>query len=117
MGFPDLVAQADRAVQEHLGGVAVTYEDEFGEVVEVQGIFDETYTLADGGQAGVEQVTPAVFVLISDLPVPPDEDAEEVRTQIQDEPLVTIRGKKYRVRERQADGMGGVRLLLHRGGC
>jgi len=118
--FADLVTRADRAVQDHLGGVAVTYEDEFGQVAEVMGLFDERYHRAGGGEAGVEQVGPAVFLRIEDLPVPLDADADESATQIRTEPLVTIGGRKYVVRERQADGLGGVHLFLHlrsAGGC
>ncbi len=105
MRFPDLVADVDRAVQGHLGGVTVTYQPKVGAPVEVVGMFDEAFVLIDR-QAGVEQVTPSVVVRLEDLPVHPDDD----------EPTLTINGTPYKVRERQTDGSvgGSIRLLLHR---
>jgi hypothetical protein len=104
MAFADLVASIDDAVREHLGSVSVEYQPESGDAVEVDGLFDATYVLVDEGNAGVEQVGPAVWLKLDDLPVHPDDD----------EPQLTIAGKLYRVRERQPDGMGTIRLLLHR---
>lgn len=105
MAFADLVADVDRAVQGHLGSVTATYQPEAGEAVDVVVMFDEAYQLEEGNaHAGVEQLSLAVFVRVEDLPVHPDED----------EPTLTIDGQSYRVRERQPDGMGGMRLLLHR---
>lgn len=104
MTFSALVAAADRAVQVHLGSVAVTYQPQGEDPVEVTGMFDERFVLVDQGDAGVEQTAPAAFLMLEDLPVDPEDD----------EPLITIGGTEYRVRERQKDGMGGIRLLLHR---
>lgn len=103
MAFPDLVAATDRAAQEHLGGVSVTYAPEVGDPVVVQGLFDEQYRLADD-EPGSEQTVPAVMLRLSDLPVDP----------VDDDPTLTVEGVDYSVRERQADGMGGIRLLLRR---
>jgi hypothetical protein len=105
MSFAHHVAAADRAIQSHLGSVTVIYQPAVGAAVEVTGIFDAAYVLLDQGQAGVEQVSPVVWLRLADLPVHPDED----------EPLLTIEGKVYRVRERQTDGTAGgtIRLLLH----
>jgi hypothetical protein len=88
-----------------LDSVAVTYQSLAG-TVEVRGMFDENYVLVQGSaHAGVEQGGPAVFLRIEDLPRHPD----------QDEPLLTILGKAYKIRERQPDGSvgGSIRLLLH----
>lgn len=104
MAFSDLIASADRAARDHLGGVAVVYAPEVGDAVEVRGIFDARFVIADQGEAGVEQVAPAVWLELDELPVHPDDD----------EPTLTIEGRQYRVRERQPDGMGTIRLLLHR---
>lgn len=106
MAFSDLVALVDRAAQKHLGGVEVTYVPQFGAPVLVTGIFSEQFVLAEGGagMTGVEQVGPAIFFRLDDLPIHPDSD----------NPLITIGGVGYRIRERQVDGMGGIRLLLHR---
>lgn len=105
MAFSDLVATADRAVQDHLGGT-VSYQPEVGDAVDVSAVFDERYVrvLEDQERAGVEDVGPAVWLLLEDLPVHPDDD----------EPVITVGGVAYRVRERQIDGMGGIRLFLHR---
>lgn len=103
MSFAELIERVDRAVLGQLGSVPVIYVSTLG-TVEVRGIFDENYYFADPEQVGVEQVVPAVWLRLSDLPVHPDDD----------EPLVTIRGRTYRVRRRETDATGGtVRLLLH----
>jgi hypothetical protein len=105
MAFSDLVAAADRAVQGILGGVTVTWQsDEWGDAL-VPGMFDEAFVLSDAGEAGVESVGPVFFARVSDLPADPrrDEDARLI-----------IGEKRYRIHRREADGMGGVRLLLHR---
>jgi hypothetical protein len=101
VGFPDLVAVADRAVQAHLGGT-VRYEPRFGGPVDVPGVFVEAYHRGDPGQgAGVVTTAPAVFLRLSDLPSDPETD----------EPIITANGTRYRVREPVKDEMGGV--LLH----
>lgn len=105
MAFADLIALADRAAQDHLGGVSVVYAPEVGAPVTVVGIFDENYFYADPGQAGVETITPAVFLRLEDLPTDPGED----------NPTITIAGQDYTVRQRPTDGIGGaVRLLLRK---
>lgn len=105
MGFADLIATADAAVLEHLGGVPVIYQPEVGDPVEVEGIFDENYTLTEAGENGVENIGPAVSLRLDALPVDPEDD----------EPTITIGGRLYRVRERQPDSVRGmIVLLLHR---
>lgn len=108
MAFADLIERIDRAVLSHLGSVTVTYAPEVGDAVDVSGIFDANYRLSDEANAGVEQVMPAVWLRLEDLPVNPDDD----------EPTLTIAGNTYRVRERRTDGTdgGSVHLLLHRSG-
>jgi anti-sigma factor ChrR (cupin superfamily) len=107
MAFSDHVARADQAVRDHLGSVTVTYAPAVGDAVEVAGMFDAVYVLPDQGHANVEQVTPAVWLKLEDLPTHPEDD----------EPTLTIAGNTYRVSERQPDGLGTVRLLLHRTGA
>lgn len=103
MAFADLVADVDRAAQAHLGGVTVTYQPAVGAPVDVQGMFDERHVLLDAEEGGLETVTPAVFLRLADLPEDPEVD----------NPTITVGGTAYRVRERQPDGQGGIRLLLH----
>lgn len=106
MAFSDLVAAADRAGQQLLGGEDVTYAPAVGAPVTVTGIFDEQYVFASGGgaNAGVETIGPAVSIRISDLgSVNP----------LTDDPTITIRGIDYSVWERKPDGMGLVVLALH----
>ena len=95
MAFADLVLGIDRAALLHLGGVAVIYQPASGPAVTVEGMFDDHYYLTDDGQA-------AVFLLLADLPVHPDDD----------DPVLTIEGKDWHVRLRQPDGLGGIRLVL-----
>lgn len=104
MAFDELIAAADRAVLGHLGGVSVIYAPEVyspggGAPVTVQGLFDANFTLFtnEGEIRG-----PAVFLRLEDLPTNPDED----------NPVLTIGDKCYRVRARQLDGLGGVHLVL-----
>lgn len=103
MGFAELVAQVDRAVQVGLGGELVTYTPAEGPPVEVTAVFDRAFVLVKGtADAGVEASGPAVFCRLEDLPCDPEDD----------DPKITVRGVDYRVIERMPDGMGGVVLAL-----
>ena len=106
MGFGAEIDRCDRAAQDHLGSVDVIYTPESGEPVTVVGLFDDAYTLLRPDNSSVEQVAPAVWLKLADLPVHPDND----------DPLIQIGENYYRVRERQPDGEtgGSIRLLLHR---
>jgi hypothetical protein len=104
MTFAGLVERIDRVVHSSLGGEAIAYDTSDGPPVDVIGIFDERYILADGtAEAGVETVGPAAFFRIEDLP-----------DVLDDDPTLTIRSVSYRVIERRPDGMGGVVLALRR---
>lgn len=106
MAFLDLIAAADRAVQANLGGVVVTWQsDEWGDAM-VPGMFDESYVRVDASEAGVEQVGPAFFCRLEDLPKRPTDDESQ--------PRIVHGGLTYQIAERQEDGAGGVRLLLLR---
>lgn len=104
MAFADLVEAADRAALEHLGGEAVTYHPESGAAVEVTGIFDAAFVLAEGtAEAGVGTTAPAVFLRREDLPVDPEDD----------EPTITIDGTDYRmVGPPRTAGLGSILLVL-----
>jgi hypothetical protein len=102
VAFADLVAAADRAVRGNLGGVVV-YRSTFGPPLEVSGVFDELYLLAQGdAAAGVEAAGPAVFLRLEDLPLDPEDD----------DPIIEIASRSYRVVERRPDGIGGIVLAL-----
>ncbi len=101
--FASMVATTDRLVLSHLGGSPVIYTPADGDPVQVSGVFDQVYVLAKGtAQAGVGTIGPAVFLLLEDLPVDPEDD----------EPTITIDGLTYRVTAREPDGMGGIVLGL-----
>lgn len=105
MTFPDLISGLDRAVKEHLGGITITYKPKVGAAVQVTAMLDDPYLLVENGQHGVEQIAPAVWVKLADLPVNPDDDT----------PIVTAQGRTYRVKERQLDSTGeSVKLTLQR---
>lgn len=109
MAFADLVEDVDRAVQGNLGGVTVTYSPATGngDPVEVVGMFDERYVLAEeGARAGIEQVELALALRVEDLPIHPDAD----------DPVITIGAQNYEVSERRPDGMGMIVLILRREG-
>lgn len=101
--FEGLIAAADRLVIDKLGGSPVIYQPADGDAVEVSGVFDQLYVLAQGNaHAGVETLGPAVFLRLDDLPVNPDDD----------DPTLTIGALTYRVIERKRDGIGGIVLAL-----
>lgn len=95
MAFGDLILAADRSIQGRLGGVEVIYQPLLGQPVTVTGMFDESYILTD-------QLDQALFLRLEDLPVHPDDD----------DPLITIDGRQFKIRLRQPDGLGGIRLVL-----
>lgn len=95
MGFADQILAADRVAQSRLGGVSVIYQPTVGLPVTVQGMFDETYLLTD-------QLEQALFLRLEDLPVHPDDD----------DPLITIGDRQFKIRLRQPDGLGGIRLVI-----
>lgn len=102
-GFAALMARVDRNVQRVLGSESMLYRWAAGAPVPVMGIFDERYVLVQGSaEAGVESVAPAVFLQLADLPSDPREDS----------PILTIRGRDYRVGEDRFAGMGSILLVL-----
>ncbi len=103
MSFADLLTAADVAVRNGLGG-PVTYTPTVGSPEVVTGIFDEVYVKVDAGNPGISSSGPAVFLTLDDLPSDPREDTDAT---------VTIAGVTYLPHEYQADGFGGIRLLLH----
>lgn len=104
MGFPALIAAADRAVLNHLGGT-VRYAPSVGPAVDVEGVFDASYLKATAGIAGVSGAGPAVFLLLADLPTDPEDDPS---------PTITVDGQAYKIREVEKDSHGGVVILLHK---
>lgn len=103
MGFLELLAAADRPIRKVLGGT-ITYAPSSGVPVDVSGIFDAAYQLADPsvGHTGVASTVPAVFLRLEDLPSDPSADR----------PTITVNGTEYDVREAHPDGLGGVVLHL-----
>lgn len=100
--WPTLLGQTDRACLDILGG-AVRYSPGVGSPVDVTGIFDATYQRADAGEGGVGGFTPAVFLLLADLPSDPEGDTAA---------KVTVGTQPYEIREVHKDGQGGVVLFL-----
>jgi hypothetical protein len=103
VGFPEALAGADVAALAAFG-TPVRYTPEWGDPVDVVGIFDAAYVRVDMGTAGVASCGPAVFLRLADLPTDPAKDS----------PTITIAGVDYRRREAHRDGQGGVLLLLKR---
>lgn len=103
MAFAALLAAADRAALQHLGG-PVRYTAGAGAAVDVRGIFDAAYVRQQAGTPGVVSAGPAVFLLVADLPSDPETDSAA---------RVTVAGATYSIREPQKDGQGGVLLQLH----
>lgn len=83
----------------------IIYRPSDGAPVTVSGIFDASYVLARGdAESGVEALVPAVFLKLADLPSDPEID----------DPILTIAGITYRVRERRPAGFGKIVLALRR---
>jgi hypothetical protein len=104
VGFAELLAAVDVTALDILGG-GVTYTPTGGPAADVEGIFDAAYVRVEAGEAGMSSVGPALFCRSEDLPSDPDTDLTAT---------VTVGGVVYRVREAQPDGLGGLRLYLHR---
>lgn len=102
MSFADLLQDVDVTAREKLGE-DVIYTPGAGDAETVRGIFEQTYTKMDAGNAGVSGSVPAVFLCLEDLPTDPSDDTEC---------RVTARGTEYKVREAEPDGQGGVVLFL-----
>ena len=104
MAFPALLAAADGAVLQVLGGPVRYLAAVYGPGVDVAGVFDEKYQRTDVSDATVTSGVPAVFIRLADIaPFDPDTDAS---------PTVVVNAKTYRVREARKDGQGGVVLML-----
>jgi hypothetical protein len=104
MGWATLLAMTDRATLGQLGG-PVTYTPASGPSVEVSGIFDAAFVPVDaGGVAVIGTSGPAVFVRLADLPTDPETD----------NPVITVAGQDYTVREVHPDGTGVAVILLHK---
>ncbi len=102
MSWAALLATADRAVAARLGQ-DVTYAPAVGASVVVTGIYDAAYLAADPGEPGVSTTSPAVFLILSDLPTDPDDD----------EPTITVGDEVFEVVAVKKDSNGaGVLLQL-----
>lgn len=110
MGFDAALAGLDLAVLDLLGGKVVRYAPRVGEPVDVRGMFTKPYLRGELGEAGIVSSEPAVDF----DPV----EAGKLRARgidpTNDDPVITIDGAQYRVREPQQDERGGVRLLLRK---
>lgn len=104
MSFRDEMERTDLGVRGVLGD-PVLYAPSVGSPVTVEGIFDSVYVRVDLGQPGISSSGPAVFLRLEDLPSNPKDDPAAV---------LTIYGVTYVAHEVLPDGIGGVRLLLHR---
>lgn len=104
MAFPDILGSVDRVVRQQLGG-AITYTPGGGSAVTVQGIFDDVSVIVDDSRAGLATTGPVVFLRLEDLTSDPVEDSAAT---------ITVGSVVYEVKEPQPDGLGGIRLLLHR---
>ena len=105
MAFPTLLAAADGAVLQILGGDPVRYAPSPGApFVDVAGLFDLQHHRVDVLDTGVTTAVPALFVREDTLA--PHSPATDV------DPMVVVGGQTYRVREAKRDGLGGMILML-----
>jgi hypothetical protein len=102
-GWDDLAAMAGAAARDTFG-TTVLYRPQVGDPVTIVAIFHAEH--AEAGLAGGVPVTttaPLLDVLLTDLPVEPEEGD-----------TLTVAGSDYRVVDIRTDGMGGAKLILHR---
>jgi hypothetical protein len=105
VSFDAQVSRLDAAVLAAFS-TPTTYQRSGGSPVPIAGIFDAAYVRVEVGEAGVQSVGPAVFYRLQDLPADPETETVN--------PVITINGVQYEPTEVQKDGVGGVRLLLHK---
>lgn len=111
MAWEDLLATADRAVATQLGR-PIIYAPAVGDPVTVTGVYDDAYVTAPPGIADVATSSPAVFLVLADLPVDP----------LADDPRITVPANgiapaagTFEVLETKPDSAGaGVLLVLRR---
>ncbi|HEX7127295.1 MAG TPA: hypothetical protein VF406_16175 [Thermodesulfobacteriota bacterium] len=87
-------------------GEPVVYWASYGEPTTVTAYFESPYNRVEVGEAGVQSAAPAVWVRLADLPTDPEADQRGAR--------IERAGLVYRIAEVEKDGVGGVRLRLHR---
>ena len=109
MSFAALVEQVDRVTLKHFGE-PVVYTSGEGEAVTVKGIFDRNYVAV---LEGVESVGPAVFLRLADLPADPEDDDPRLEIGGMAGSTSPV-GSLYEPWRRIRDGLGGMRLLLHK---
>jgi len=111
MTMADHILAMDRHVLAHLEtGEVVSCRDEFGKVVVLPVVFQNNYHLSDPDQPGVVSSSPALFCREEDL---------ANGYFLEEGVTVLVNDVEYRVREPQADGVGGLvfRLLKLEESC
>ena len=83
----------------------ITYQPAVGPALQVDAIFGEPYLLEQGDlPAGVEALSPTVFLRLAQLPIDPELD----------EPTLVIGSTVYRVVERMPAGLGSISLRIRK---
>lgn len=108
MSLIDIAKEVNSAVLDVFGEDPVSSSiilDRVGGPLEIRGVFEAQREVLDLGSDGAEVAgySPALFVDLDQLVVVPERGD-----------VLTIRGDRYRVRDRNPDGQGGCWLLLHK---
>jgi hypothetical protein len=117
MDFAAATARMDRALDAHLGAVAVVYATAAGvsysttpSGATLVGIFDANHVQVARAEGQADSVGPAVSMLLADLPIDPKADVVAGAGG----PTLTISGGTYRLRGFGDRDAGRIVLLLSR---
>lgn len=101
MSFPNLYGGALSIITKTLGE-EVTYRPRKGGTFTINGIFDEVFRQVDPDTKEViASNAPRVGIKLKDIPFLPQQGDD-----------VTIRQKRYKVKDSQEDGLGGTTIFL-----
>lgn len=99
-----LIEAADRACIAALGTTSITYTSSDNQTVVVDGLFQASTVPINAGEAGATSTGPWIFVRLEDLSSDPDNDG----------PTITVGSQDYTVAKSDKDGLGGVKIHLHK---
>ena len=106
VNFQDHIDAMDPQVISHLdSGEVVIYRPGAGPDITVSTIQDNGFEFIPAGSPGTFGTSPAIFCLLADLNSDPITDSDA---------RVIVDGVEHSIQQPQADGKGGVLMLLHK---
>lgn len=106
VNFQTHIDNMDPQVLSHLdSGEVVVYRSGVGSDVTISTIQDDGFEFIPAGTPGTFGTSPAIFCLLAGLSSDPVTD---------DQARVIVDGVEHSIQQPQADGKGGVLMLLHK---